>query len=141
LRGCIGSAASYRPLAVDVTHHAFNAAFRDPRFPRLEWLELPGLELSISVLTPPQPMVFAGEADLLRQLRPGIDGLIIEDADRRALFLPGVWEEVPDARQFLSLLKLKAGLPEAHFSPTLQAQRFRAIELKGEMQPVAGRLK
>jgi AmmeMemoRadiSam system protein B/AmmeMemoRadiSam system protein A len=138
LRGCIGSAAAYRPLAVDVTQHAFNAAFRDPRFPRLEWLELPGLELSVSVLTPPVPMQFASEADLLHQLRPGIDGLIIEDADRRALFLPGVWEEVPDARQFLSLLKLKAGLSEAHFSPTLRAQRFRSIEIKSRMRAEAG---
>ena len=68
-----------RPLIVDVVQHAFNAAFRDWRFPRLALDELAGLDLSVSVLTPPQPMTFAGEADLLAQLRPGIDGLIIED--------------------------------------------------------------
>ena len=120
-----------RPLIVDVTQHAFNAAFRDPRFPRLDWLELPGLALSVSVLTPPEPMRFADEADLLAQLRAGADGLIIEDLGLRSLFLPSVWEEVPDPRKFLELLKLKAGLNAQHFSPTFRAQRFRSIEVKG----------
>jgi hypothetical protein len=133
LRGCIGSAAATRPLIVDVAHHAFNAAFRDPRFPRLEWLELAGLLLSVSVLTPPEPMRFVDEADLLDQLRPGMDGLIIEELGRRSLFLPSVWEELPDPRQFLTLLKLKAGLAAGHFSPTFRAQRFRSIEVKGAM--------
>jgi len=133
LRGCIGSAMATRPLIVDVTQHAFNAAFRDPRFPRLEWLELPGLALSVSVLTPPEPMRFADEADLLAQLRAGADGLIIEDLGLRSLFLPSVWEEVPDPREFLELLKLKAGLDAQHFSPTFRAQRFRSIEVKGAM--------
>ena len=117
MRGCIGSAVATRPLIVDVVAHAFNAAFRDWRFPRLDWLELAGLSLSVSVLTPPSPMRFADEADLLAQLRPGVDGLIIEDLGRRSLFLPSVWEELPEPRQFLTALKLKAGLEAGHFSP------------------------
>ncbi len=133
LRGCIGSAVASRPLIVDVVQHAFNAAFRDWRFPGLHPLELHGLALSVSVLTPPAPMRFTGEADLLAQLRPGIDGLIIEDAGCRSLFLPSVWEELSDARQFLTLLKLKAGLPADHFSPGFAASRFRSIEVKGAM--------
>jgi MEMO1 family protein len=138
LRGCIGSAVATRPLIDDVVQHAFNAAFRDPRFPRLEWLELAGLSLSVSVLTPPEPMRFTGEADLLEQLRPGRDGLIVEDLGLRSLFLPSVWEEVPDRREFLMLLKLKAGLAAGHFSPTFRAQRFRSIEVKGAMLPGDG---
>jgi AMMECR1 domain-containing protein len=78
-------------------------------------------------------MTIASEADLLAQLRPGIDGLIIRDAGRSALFLPSVWEELPDRRQFLTRLKLKAGLPAHHFSPGFTAQRFRSIEVKGGM--------
>ncbi|HTB43645.1 MAG TPA: AmmeMemoRadiSam system protein B [Acetobacteraceae bacterium] len=140
LRGCIGSAVATRPLIVDVAHHAFNAAFRDGRFPKLGLDELAGLELSVSVLTAPVPMAFADEADLLRQLRPGIDGLIIEDAGRAALFLPSVWEEIREPRQFLTLLKQKAGMPAAYFSPTFTARRFRSIEVKGPMvgAPVPG---
>jgi AmmeMemoRadiSam system protein A len=120
-------------LIADVALHAFNAAFRDWRFPWLGLDELCGLDLSVSVLTVPVPMAFAGEADLLAQLRPGIDGLIIADAGRSALFLPNVWDELPDPRQFLATLKLKAGLPATHFSPGFSAKRFRSIEVKGRM--------
>jgi AmmeMemoRadiSam system protein A len=138
LRGCIGSPMAWRPLLHDVANHAYNAAFKDPRFPPLYMDELQGLSLSVSVLTQPVPMTFGDEAELLAQLRPGMDGLIIEDAGRRSLFLPSVWEEIAEPRRFLRLLKQKAGLPEAHFSPTFTAQRFRAIEVKGEMaQPNA----
>jgi AmmeMemoRadiSam system protein B/AmmeMemoRadiSam system protein A len=133
LRGCIGSATATQPLIVDVVQHAFNAAFRDWRFPRLDWLELTGLSLSVSVLTPPSPIQFEDEADLLAQLRPGVDGLIIEDLGRRSLFLPSVWEELAERRRFLMALKLKAGLGVNHFSPRFRAQRFRSIEVKGEM--------
>ena len=133
LRGCIGSAVATRPLVVDVVQHAFNAAFRDWRFPRLALDELAGLELSVSVLTAPVAMTFTDEADLLAQLRPTIDGLIIEDAGRAALFLPSVWQEVNDPRQFLTLLKLKAGMAATHFSPGFTARRFHSIEVKGPM--------
>ncbi len=138
LRGCIGSVFATRPLITDVVEHAFNSAFRDWRFPRLGWLELGGLSLSVSVLTPPTPMQFDGEADLLGQLRPGVDGLVIEDQGRRSLFLPSVWEEIPDKRQFLMALKLKAGLRGDHFSASFGAQRFRSIEVKGAMDAGAG---
>ena len=138
LRGCIGSAVATRPLIVDVVQHAFNAAFRDWRFPRLDVLELAGLSLSVSVLTAPVPMRFDGEADLLDQLRPDVDGLIIEDLGRRSLFLPSVWEEIRDRRHFLMSLKLKAGLPAEHFSPGFHARRFRAIEVKGTISAEAG---
>ena len=133
LRGCIGSVVLTRPLVVDVVQHAFNAAFRDWRFPRLTWLELAGLSLSVSVLTPPAPMQFDGEADLLAQLQPHIDGLIIEDMALRSLFLPSVWEEIPDKRHFITALKMKAGMQADHFSPSFRAQRFRSIEVKGAM--------
>jgi hypothetical protein len=121
-----------------VVQHAFNAAFRDWRFPRLNWLDLAGLSLSVSVLTPPVPMHFDSEADLLRQLRPGVDGLIIEDQGQRSLFLPSVWEELADPRHFLMSLKLKAGLRAEHFSPAFRAQRFRSIEVKGAIGEADG---
>jgi hypothetical protein len=131
LRGCIGSAVATRPLVVDVVQHAFNAAFRDWRFPQLALEELAGLELSVSVLTQPVPLRFTDEAALLAALRPGIDGLLIEAGARAGLFLPSVWEEVPEPRRFLALLKQKAGLDPAQPAPGLTARRFRAIEVKG----------
>ena len=139
LRGCIGSPVARRPLAVDVVEHAFNAAFRDPRFPRLHLLELAELDLSVSVLTPPVAMRFDDETDLLAQLRPGVDGLIVEDMARRSLFLPSVWQEIRDKRHFLAALKMKAGMRPEHFSAQFRASRFRSFEVKGRMDSNAAR--
>jgi len=130
LRGCIGSPVAWRPLGEDIADNAIKAAIRDPRFPPLTEPELDGLELSISILTPPEPMSFRDEADLLAQLRPHLDGLIIEDGNHRALFLPSVWESLPIKTEFLGHLKQKAGLAVTHWSPHFKASRFAAVELK-----------
>lgn len=130
LRGCIGSPMAWRPLGEDVVDNAAKAAFGDPRFAPLSAPELDGLTLSVSVLTPPVPMRFDSELDLLGQLRPGVDGLIIEDGGRRALFLPSVWEQLPDPAQFLAHLKHKAGMAIDHWSPHFKASRFEAVEVK-----------
>ncbi|RME33798.1 MAG: AmmeMemoRadiSam system protein A [Gammaproteobacteria bacterium] len=110
LRGCIGSLEAYRPLVEDVARNAFAAAFEDPRFPPLSPAEYPSLRISVSVLTPREPLPFTDEADLLSRLRPGEDGLVIEQDGRRATFLPAVWEELPEPEQFLAHLKMKAGI-------------------------------
>lgn len=129
LRGCIGSPQAHRPLIVDVAENGYRAAFKDPRFKPLTAMELDDLELSISVLSPSRPMAFADEDDLLGQLRPRRDGLIIADGNRRALFLPSVWEQIPDPKTFLGHLKAKAGMPANHWSPAFQASRFVAEEI------------
>lgn len=132
LRGCIGTSAAYQPLVVDVAEHAFAAAFRDPRFTKLTAAEIDGLSLSVSVLSAPSPMQFADEGDLLGRLRPHVDGLIIEDAGRKALFLPAVWETLPDPKTFLGHLKIKAGLKAEHWSGGFKAWRFVAEEISDE---------
>lgn len=124
LRGCIGILHAVQPLVQDVAEHAFAAAMQDPRFPPLSEAELAGLDIHLSILSPPAPMTFADEADLIRQLQPGIDGLIFQDGPRRSTFLPAVWASLPDPRQFLEHLKLKAGLPPAYWSPTVRIQRY-----------------
>jgi AmmeMemoRadiSam system protein B/AmmeMemoRadiSam system protein A len=111
LRGCIGSLEAVRPLALDVAENALGAAFRDPRFPRLTAEEWPGCGGEVSLLAAPKPIEFADEADLLAQLEPGVDGVILECDNRRATFLPQVWEGLPDKRAFLAELVKKAGLP------------------------------
>lgn len=126
LRGCIGMLEACRPLVADVAENAFAAAFEDPRFPPLAPLELDGLDIHVSILSPPEPMSVQDEADLLRQLRPGIDGLIIEDGPRRATFLPSVWEELPDPAAFLQHLKRKAGFRPDHWSRSFRASRYTA---------------
>jgi len=124
LRGCIGMLEANFPLGVDVANNAFSAAFRDPRFLPLTEDELEGLDIHISILSPPEPFPCKDEADLLTQLRPGIDGLIIADGWHHATFLPSVWEHVPDPREFVAELKMKAGLPPNHWSKTIKVERY-----------------
>lgn len=124
LRGCIGTLEAHRPLAVDVAVNAYESAFRDPRFPPVQSFEEPQLGIHISILTPPAPLPCAGEADLLAKLRPGVDGLILQDGRGRATFLPSVWDDLADPKLFLEHLKLKAGLPADHWSDTLRFWRY-----------------
>jgi len=130
LRGCIGSLEAHRPLLVDIAENAFAAAFQDPRFPPLQEQELNGLEIHISLLTPAEAFPVKDEADLLRQLNTGIDGLILQEGRHRATFLPSVWESLPDPKQFLAQLKLKAGLPSDYWSSTLSFERYQAKQVK-----------
>jgi AmmeMemoRadiSam system protein A len=125
LRGCCGRLEAARPLASDVAHSAFEAAFRDSRFDPLRRDELAGLDLEVSVLTPMETMRVVDEADLLQQLQPGIDGLVIVEGLRRATFLPKVWESLPEPRRFLEQLKLKCGLPQHYWSNQLEFRRYR----------------
>ena len=129
LRGCIGSPEAHRPLIEDVADNAFRSAFKDPRFPALTGTERDGLEMSISVLSPKTPISFAGEDDLLSQLRPGVDGLVIEDNGLRALFLPSVWAQLTEPAEFLARLKVKSGMKEDHWSDGFKAWRFVAEEI------------
>ncbi len=124
LRGCIGSIEAHRPLVHDVADNAFNAAFRDPRFVPLHQDEMPDLRIQISVLSVPEPMSLSSQADLLRRLRPGVDGLILAEGKRRGTFLPSVWESLPDPEDFLRHLKQKAGLPPDYWSDRIRVERY-----------------
>jgi AmmeMemoRadiSam system protein B/AmmeMemoRadiSam system protein A len=126
LRGCVGSPTPQRGLHDDVMRNAVKAATADPRFNALTADELPHVSASISILSTPRPIACADETALLAELRPGIDGVILEDGGRRALFLPKVWSLIPDPRQFLRHLKAKAGLRDDAWSPDTRAWRFTA---------------
>ncbi len=124
LRGCIGTLAAYRPLADDVRQNALAAAFHDPRFKPLTAAELPRTRVEVSRLHPPQALPFAGPAEALAQLRPGVDGIVLSAGRRRATFLPQVWEQLPDPAEFLARLKLKAGLPGDYWGDDLRLERY-----------------
>ncbi|PHS79064.1 MAG: AMMECR1 domain-containing protein [Rhodospirillaceae bacterium] len=126
LRGCIGSPEAWRPLASDVVANANRAAFHDPRFASLQQNEAKGLDLHISVLSPPEPFEFNDEAEFYAKLQAGVDGLSIEDSGQKALFLPSVWEQLPEPKDFIRHLKIKAGLNPENWSETLTAKRFIA---------------
>lgn len=128
LRGCIGSLQAHRPLAEDVRENAMAAAFRDARFSPLRREEFAQTQVEVSLLSAPQPMQFDDEAHALAQIRPGVDGVILAHADRRATFLPQVWDSLPDPRRFLAELKHKAGLPADFWSEQLILARYQVTK-------------
>ena len=127
LRGCIGTLEAKYPLIRSVTEYAYAAAFRDPRFKPLSHEEFKNITLSISILTPAEPIEFDSDVDLIQKLEPHIDGLIIKSGNRSATFLPAVWESLPHSEQFLIQLKAKAKIgPDENLT---SASRYKAIEI------------
>lgn len=110
LRGCIGHIIPQESMIEGIRENAINAAFKDPRFPPLSEAEWKRVQVEISILTDPTPLVYTDTVDLLNKLRPGVDGLIIKKGFNQATFLPQVWEQLPDRKEFLRHLCLKAGL-------------------------------
>jgi len=111
LRGCIGALEAYQPLVEDVREHAIAAALHDYRFPPVNPDELPAIMIEISCLTPAQRYEYSQPEELLRTIRPGIDGVVIKDGMRRATFLPQVWQKIPEPEIFISMLCQKMGAP------------------------------
>ena len=124
LRGCIGSLRRTRKLGEDVIHNAVAAAFEDPRFPPLSRAEFERIAIEVSLLSEPEFIEFSTEAELMQQLRPHQDGLILFAGCRSATFLPQVWEQLPEPADFLAALKRKAGMPTARPVDGLMAARY-----------------
>ena len=130
LRGCVGSLEARRVLAADVSANAVAAAFRDPRFPSLAAHEFPLTSVEVSLLSPQEPLVVADQDDLVRALRAGVDGLVLEYEHHRATFLPQVWESLPEPREFVAALKRKAGLRDDFWSRELRVARYTVTKWK-----------
>lgn len=124
LRGCIGRVEGDGPLPALVSRVAFDAAFRDTRFPPVRREELDQLEVEVSLLTPPRTIATPAEVVV------GRDGVILRKAGRSAVFLPQVaTEQGWTRRQLLDRLCEKAGLAAACWHEgasllTFQAEAF-----------------
>jgi uncharacterized protein len=135
LRGCIGSIVPHAMLYDDVASNAKSAAFRDPRFAPLDENEYRRCSVEVSLLTVPEKLSYTDAADLRAKIRPGVDGVILQQDGQSATFLPQVWEELPDFDQFFAHLGVKAGLgsyvlnhhPEIF---TYQAEHFEDAPLQ-----------
>ncbi len=134
LRGCVGSLEARRSLREDVRENAVMAAFKDRRFAPLTAVELEGLEIKVSVLSQPEPITVRSEVELLKALRPGIDGLVLEHGARRATFLPQVWQHLPEPRDFLGRLREKAGLPQEFWADDMRFHRY-SVQSWSESEP------
>ncbi len=127
MRGCIGSLEASQPLATAVADAAHGAAFRDPRFARLQAHELDDISIEISVLSAMEPLPVSNRAELLAALQPLHDGLLLQEGQLRATFLPQVWRQLPDPDDFFNHLLTKAGLPVGYWSPNLTFFRYQTL--------------
>ena len=130
LRGCIGSLYPHQAIVADVADNAYNAALNDNRFSAINQDELKDIKISVSLLTGYERIDYKDEQHLLSQLRPEIDGIVIRDGNRQGLFLPSVWKQIPDRKDFLNNLKLKAGMSPSFWSNDIKVYRFRTVEIK-----------
>ncbi len=128
LRGCIGSLVAQRELVVDVAHNAIAAAMQDRRFKPLTLEEYRQMDLHLSVLSPPYRVDSQTREELVTRLRPGIDGVILQQGGHQATYLPSVWEQIPDPEQFVSELRAKAGLPRAGWSEQMNVSFYTTEE-------------
>ncbi len=134
LRGCIGTLDAFRPLVEDVADRAYAAGFRDPRFSAITPEELTEIDLEISVLTPPEAMAVATEAELIEQARPGVDGLLLHSSRYRGTLLPSVWGSIPGAVEFVAALCRKAGISAGSWPDELRVFRY-TTEVMAELTP------
>ncbi len=132
LRGCVGTLEAQRPLAADVAENARAAAFQDTRFKPLARDEFARTDIEVSLLSAPKRLRFEDHADLIARLRPGVDGVILEQGDeksgKRATFLPQVWEGLPDPEQFIVHLKQKAGIPQNASTQSCRVKRYTVLK-------------
>ncbi len=130
LRGCTGTFDATQSLGANVARSAWRAAFADPRFVPVSRDEFDLLEVEVSLLDPPRPFFVDSRADLIAQLVPGVDGLIVREGSREATFLPDVWKSLPNPDDFVDALFAKARLPEGHWSSKLEFERYTTTKAK-----------
>jgi MEMO1 family protein len=131
LRGCIGHILPQEALWQAISENARGAAVRDPRFRPVQREELEALEIEISVLTEPQPIRFTSSEDLLAQLRPHKDGVVLHVGGRAATYLPQVWAQIPNKTEFLESLSEKAGCePSAWRGPETSVATYQVESFK-----------
>lgn len=106
LRGCIGTFAPTQDnVAKEIIMNAISAATRDPRFLPLDKNELECLDISVDILSPPEP------AKDISELDPKKYGVIVSAGSRRGLLLPDL-DGVDTPEQQIAICRQKAGISE-----------------------------
>jgi len=128
LRGCIGFPHPYAPLAEGIVEAAIAAATEDPRFLPVKKEELDELVFEVSILTTPEEIKGAKPSEIVKAIKIGRDGLIIQAGYNSGLLLPQVpVEQGWDVEEFLAQTCWKAGLPpDAWLKPNVKLYKFQA---------------
>ena len=112
LRGCIGSLTSRGSLVDCIVDNTVNAASEDPRFPSVAPDETAQIRIEISVLEPAVKYEKSDHLQLLNDLVPDRDGVILRRNGYQSTYLPQVWKQLPDKAEFLGHLCEKGGMKE-----------------------------
>lgn len=128
LRGCIGSLYANQELWKDVVDNSVHAAFHDYRFLPLNERELDKIKIEVSVLSIPEKLGIG--KDVLDKIDDKM-GIILEKGSSSSTFLPQVWEQIKDKKEFLEELSMKAGLDkDAWKTAKLSFYRVEKVEEK-----------
>jgi len=128
LRGCIGIIKPI-PLWEGVISAARSSAFSDPRFIPLSEEEYKQISIEISILSKPVKVT-------RDEIKKG-DGLIVNKGYRSALFLPQVWDQLPEKEEFINQLFMKAGLSPGEGGVTYEKFSVEAWkEVNGKISQV-----
>jgi hypothetical protein len=132
LHGCIGSLVAHRPLVDDVRANAVAAALQDPRATPLSLAGVEELVIEVSLLSELEPLPVADELDAIEKLRPFVDGIVLRWGLRRGTLLPQVWESIPEPKDFLVMVKRKAGLDPHFWADDVRLERYTVEKFSEE---------
>ena len=122
LRGCIGEIFPRRELYEAVKEQAVNAAFHDPRFPRLQRNELDEIEIEISALTAPRRVGSCTDIEI------GRHGIVLYKGTHSSVYLPQVAPEQGwGLEETLTHLACKAGLGPDDWQSGCEFHVFEAM--------------
>lgn len=127
LRGCVGHTSPQETLVESVARNAVGSAVEDKRFKPLTAAELEQVKIEVEVLSAARPVTGA------KEVKPG-DGVILQQGAAAGVFLPQVWEKLPDKEAFLAeLCSQKAGLPRDCYTDS--ATRFKVFAAVSFQEP------
>ncbi|MEI6288027.1 MAG: AmmeMemoRadiSam system protein A [bacterium] len=119
LRGCIGHLEMDQSLIASVSEMSIAVA-HDPRFPPLEFSELEDIEIEISILTEKIKTSF-------EEIKSG-DGVLLVSGDKTATFLPQVWQDLKNKKEFMASLCQKADLDnECYLDASTEFYVYQAL--------------
>jgi len=137
LNGCMGDIEGHRPLSKSIPELALCSAFKDNRFLPLLASQMERLTVELSVLSPLSPLKVIDEDALLRYLADHRYGVILSDAFHRSVYLPQVWEQLPEPGQFIRELKRKGGWSADYWSDDMRVELFTVVHFREQERTVS----
>lgn len=122
-----GSPYAYKAVAADIADNIYHILSDKKNLKKIKGKQA---DLVVELLTEPEEIAFLSYDDLLTQITPDIDGLIIQSGEREGILLPEYWNDAKSKDDFITELKLKAGLSPTYWNDELKIFRFRTVEIK-----------